>query len=150
GYLMRSAGTDSHRNPHTGITRFDDGLEPIPAAARSVRAADQLTPLLARGKPVTVRMALDCGWDGEATSYNVIGEITGSSRPQEVVLIGGHLDSWDLGTGAVDDGAGVGLTMAAGKLIGDLPTAPARTLPLAALAHETQGLWGGQADAETA
>ena len=148
GYLMRSAGTDSHRNPHTGITRFDDGLEPIPAAALSVPDADQLTRLLALGKPVTVRMALDCGWDGEATSHNVIGEITGSSRPQEVVLIGGHLDSWDLGTGAVDDGAGVGLTMAAGKLIGDLPTAPARTIRVVAFANEEQGLWGGKAYAE--
>jgi len=145
GYVMRSAGTDSHRNPHTGITRFDDGLTPIPSAALAVPDADQLARLLALGKPVQLEVALDCGWNGEATSYNVIGEITGSSKPDEVVVIGGHLDSWDLGTGAIDDGAGVGLTMAAGKLIGDLPTAPARTIRVIAFANEEQGLHGGRA-----
>lgn len=117
GFLMRSAGTDSHRLPHTGITRFDDGLTPIPSAALSVPDAAQLTRLLTRG-PVRMRVALNCGWDGMATSHNVIGEITGRSRPDEVVVIGAHLDSWDLGTGAVDDAAGIGITMAAGHLIG--------------------------------
>lgn len=148
GYLMRSAGTDSHRMPHTGITRFDDGLTPVPSAALSVPDADQLTRLLALGHPIRVRMALDCGWNGEATSYNVIGEMTGSTLPDEVVLIGGHLDSWDAGTGAIDDAAGVGLTMAAGKLIGDLPTRPARTIRVVAFANEEQGLHGGIAYAK--
>ncbi|MCH3855817.1 hypothetical protein, partial [Campylobacter jejuni] len=72
GFLMRSAGTDSHRVPHTGITRFDEGLTPVPSAALSVPDADQLARLLARGS-TTVKVALDCGWDGTATSYNVIG-----------------------------------------------------------------------------
>src|SRR5688572_6987616 len=143
-YLMRSAGTDSHRNPHTGITRFDDGLTPIPSAALAVPDADQLARLLARGA-VKVRVALDCGWDGEYTSANVIGEIRGASKPNEVVVIGGHLDSWDLGTGAIDDGAGVGLTMAAGKLIGNLKQRPARTIRVVAFANEEQGLHGGKA-----
>ena len=147
-YLMRSAGTDSHRNPHTGITRFDEGLAPIPSAALAAPDADQLARLLAPGQPVRVRIALDCGWDGEATSYNVIGEITGSSRPGELVLIGAHLDSWDLGTGAIDDGAGIGITMAAGKLIGDLEQRPARTIRVVAFANEEQGLWGGKAYAK--
>ncbi len=142
-YLMRSAGTASHRNPHTGITRFDDGLTPVPSAALSAPDADQLTRLLALGQPIRIRMALDCGWNGEATSYNVIGEMTGSALPDEVVLIGGHLDSWDAGTGAIDDGAGVGLTMAAGKLIGDLAVRPARTIRVVAFANEEQGLHGG-------
>ena len=144
---MRSAGTDSHRVPHTGITRFDDGLTPVPSAALSVPDADQLARLLARGS-TTVKMALDCGWDGTATSYNVIGEITGRSLPKEVVVIGGHLDSWDLGTGAVDDGAGVGITMAAGHLIGQLKQAPKRTIRVIAFANEEQGLYGGKAYAE--
>jgi hypothetical protein len=144
GYLMRSVGTDSHRNPHTGITRYDEGLEPVPAAALAVPDADQLARLLALG-PTRVRLALDCGWDGQAQSHNVIGEITGSTKPDEVVLIGGHLDSWDLGTGAVDDGAGVAITMAAGKLIGDLPVPPARTIRVVAFANEEQGLHGGGA-----
>ncbi|WP_064748985.1 M28 family peptidase, partial [Lysobacter antibioticus] len=143
-FLMRSAGTDSHRNPHTGITRFDDGLTPIPSAALAGPDADQLARLSARG-PIKVSLALDCGWDGEATSHNVIGEIRGKSKPEEVVIIGGHLDSWDLGTGAIDDGAGVGLTMAAAKLIGQTRLRPARSVRVIAFANEEQGLHGGKA-----
>jgi Zn-dependent M28 family amino/carboxypeptidase len=146
-YLMRSAGTDQHRVPHTGITRFDDGLAPVPSAALATPDADQLSRLLARG-PVTVKLALDCGWDGSYTSQNVIGEITGRSLPQEVVVIGGHLDSWDLGTGAIDDAAGVGITMAAGHLIGQLKQAPKRTIRVIAFANEEQGLYGGRAYAD--
>ncbi|KRD77567.1 aminopeptidase [Lysobacter sp. Root983] len=142
--LMRSAGTDSHRAPHTGITRFDEGLTPIPSAALAAPDADQLARLVAKG-PVKVRVALDCGWDGTATSHNVIGEIRGSKKPDEVVIIGGHLDSWDLGTGAIDDGAGVGLTMAAAKLIGEMKQRPARSVRVIAYANEEQGLYGGKA-----
>ncbi len=147
GFVMRSAGTDSHRVPHTGITRFDDGLTPVPAAALSVPDANQLARLVALGS-TTLKLSLDCGWDGKATSYNVIGEITGRSLPKEVVVIGGHLDSWDLGTGAVDDGAGVGITMAAGHLIGQLKQTPKRTIRVVAFANEEQGLYGGKAYAE--
>lgn len=147
GFVMRSAGTDSHRVPHTGITRFDDGLTPVPSAALSVPDANQLARLVALGS-TTLKLSLDCGWDGKATSYNVIGEITGRSLPKEVVVIGGHLDSWDLGTGAVDDGAGVGITMAAGHLIGLLKQAPKRTIRVIAFANEEQGLYGGKAYAE--
>ncbi len=149
GFLMRSAGTDSHRNPHTGITRFDDGLAPIPSAALSVPDAEQLARLLALG-PISAKLSLDCGWNGDYTSHNVIGEITGRSKPDEVVVIGGHLDSWDLGTGAIDDGAGIGITMAAGHLIGTLPKKqrPARTIRVIAFANEEQGLYGGKAYAQ--
>ena len=147
GFIMRSVGTDSHRMPHTGITRFDEGLEPVPSAALSVPDADQLARLLARG-PVRLRVALDCGWDGEYTSHNVIGEITGASRPDEFVLIGAHLDSWDLGTGAVDDAAGIGITMAAAVHIARLPQRPARSIRVVAFANEEQGLHGGNAYAE--
>ena len=144
GFLMRSAGTDNHRVAHTGITRFDAGLTPIPSASLTVPDADQLARVLALG-PTRVRMALDAGWNGEATSYNVVGEITGREKPDEVVLIGGHLDSWDLGTGAIDDGAGIGITMAAGHLIGKLKQAPKRTIRVVAFANEEQGLYGGKA-----
>lgn len=147
GFLMRSAGTDNHRVAHTGITRFDDGLTPVPSAALSTPDADQLARLLSRG-PVSVKLALDCGWHGEYTSQNVIGEITGRSLPQEVVVIGGHLDSWDLGTGAIDDGAGVGISMAAGHLIGQLKQAPKRTIRVIAFSNEEQGLYGGRAYAD--
>ncbi len=165
-YIMRSAGTDTHRNPHTGITRFDDGLTPIPSAALSSPDADQLVRLLALGKSVRVRIALDCGWDGTANSFNVVGEVTGSQTPHsksagsktnntgnadDVVLIGGHLDSWDLGTGAIDDGAGVAISMAAGHLIAQLPKAqrPARTIRVVAFANEERGLYGGKAYAQS-
>lgn len=144
-FLMRSAGTDTSRAPHTGNTRYEPGLTPIPAAALSTIDAAQLARLVALG-PTRVRLALDCGWDGEYTSQNVIGEITGSQRPDEVVLIGGHLDSWDYGTGAIDDGAGIGITMAVGALL--KPLKPARTIRVVAFANEEQGLWGGRAYAD--
>ncbi|MGY1458881.1 M28 family peptidase [Luteimonas sp. A534] len=147
GFVMRSAGTDSHRNPHTGITRFDEGLQPVPSAALAVPDADQLARLLQRG-PVRMGLALDSGWDGEYTSQNVIGEMTGASRPDEVVLLGAHLDSWDLGTGAVDDAAGIGITMAAAVHVAALERRPARSLRVVAFANEEQGLHGGYAYAD--
>ncbi len=145
GFLMRSAGTDTSRAPHTGGTSYEDGLKPIPAAALSTIDAAQLARLVALG-PTRVKLALDCGWDGDYTSQNVIGEITGSQRPQEVVLIGGHLDSWDYGTGAIDDAAGIGITMAVGALL--KPLKPARSIRVVAFANEEQGLWGGRAYAD--
>jgi Zn-dependent M28 family amino/carboxypeptidase len=147
GYLMRSIGTSPHRVANTGMTRFADGVTPIPAAAMSLPDADQLGRLLQRG-PVHVRLALDCGFDGEYTSQNVIGEITGSQAPDEVVVIAGHLDSWDLGTGAIDDASGIGITMAAGHLIGQLPQRPRRTIRVIAFANEEQGLIGARQYAE--
>ena len=145
GFLMRSAGTATSRSPHTGNTRYEQGLKPIPAAALSTIDAAQLARLVALG-PTRVRLALDCGFEGEYTSQNVIGEITGRSRPQDIVLIGGHLDSWDHGTGAIDDAAGVAISMAAGALI--KPLKPARTIRVVAFANEEQGLFGGRVYAE--
>ncbi|WP_426702056.1 M20/M25/M40 family metallo-hydrolase [Rhodanobacter sp. Col0626] len=149
GYLLRSAGTDAHqRIAHTGVTGFTDPKVAIPAAALSNPDADQLERVLGYGKPVTVKMALDCGVVGEYTGANVIGEITGKKYPDQVVAIGGHLDSWDPGTGAIDDGAGVAIAMAAGKLIHDLPQGPDRTIRVIAFANEEMGLWGGRAYAD--
>ncbi|MFT3756516.1 MAG: M28 family peptidase [Pseudoxanthomonas sp.] len=140
GFVMRSAGTDSHRVPHTGGTAFKPGDTAIPSAALSVPDAQQLSRLAALGT-TKIRVALDCGYNGQYTSQNVIGEITGSRKPKEIVLIGGHLDSWDLGTGAIDDAAGIGISMAAAKLI--KPLKPARTIRVVAFANEEQGLFGG-------
>ena len=120
----------------------------VPQGAKGDRPIFVMQEMNLSSGPQRVRVALDCGWDGEATSHNVIGEITGSETPEEVVLIGAHLDSWDLGTGAVDDAAGVGITMAAAKLIGDLPRHPARSIRVVAFANEEQGLLGGRAYAE--
>lgn len=147
GFLMRSIGTSPHRVANTGITRFEDGVAPIPAAATSLPDADQLGRLLERG-PVRVRLELDCGWNGEYTSHNVIGELRGREAPDEIVVIAGHLDSWDLGTGAVDDASGIGITMAAGRLVSQLPQRPRRTLRVIAFANEEQGLIGARQYAE--
>lgn len=146
--LIRSVGTDSDRLPHTGMMKYDDGVAKIPAAALSVPDADLLANMLRRGNPVMVEMNIQAGFSVSKTEYNVIGEITGRSKLDEVVIIGGHLDSWDLGTGAIDDGAGVAITMAAGALIGDLKQAPKRTIRVIAFANEEQGLLGGKAYAE--
>ncbi len=149
GFLLRSAGTDAdQRIAHTGVTGFRDPAKAIPAAALSNPDADQLERILAYGKPVTLKLDLDCGVVGEYTGANVIGEITGRKHPDQVVAIGGHLDSWDPGTGAIDDGAGVAIAMAAGKLIHDLPQRPDRTIRVIAFANEEMGLWGGRAYAD--
>jgi hypothetical protein len=149
GFLLRSAGTDAtQRIAHTGVTGFHGQDKGIPAAALSNPDADQLERVLAYGKPVSVKLDLDCGIVGQYTGANVIGEITGRRHPGQVVAIGGHLDSWDPGTGAIDDGAGVAIAMAAGKLIHDLPQRPDRTIRVIAFANEEMGLWGGRAYAE--
>ncbi|WP_101925146.1 MULTISPECIES: M20/M25/M40 family metallo-hydrolase [Luteimonas] len=147
GFLMRSIGTSPHRVANIGITRFDADVTPIPAAALSLPDADQLARLLRLG-PVEVRLALDVGWNGDYTSQNVIAELTGRDAPEEIVLIAGHLDSWDLGTGAVDDASGVGITMAAGHLIAQQPQRPRRTIRVVAFANEEQGLLGARAYAD--
>ncbi len=145
--LIRSVGTDHDRLPHTGVMRYADGIAPIAAAALSNPDADQLGRLLARGRPVRLRLDIDAGPGGDYTSHNVIGEITGRELPDEVVVIGGHLDSWDLGTGAIDDASGVAIGMAAGALIGDGARAPRRTIRVVAWANEESGLFGGKAHA---
>lgn len=146
--VIRSVGTDSDRLPHTGTMRYDAAVKKIPAAALSIPDADLLENMLKRGKPVTLRLDIAAGFNGTYTSYNVIGEIRGREKPNEFVVIGGHLDSWDLGTGAVDDGAGVSITMAAGALIGQMKRAPRRSIRVIAFANEEQGLYGGKTYAD--
>jgi hypothetical protein len=145
-FLLRSAGTDPHsRAPHTGVTGFTDPAKAIPAAALAEPDADQLERVLSYGKPVRIKLDLDCGIVGEYTGANVIGEITGARHPEQSVDIGGHLDSWDPGTGAIDDGAGIAIAMGAAKLIHDLPQRPDRSIRVIAFANEEMGLWGGRA-----
>lgn len=148
--LIRSAGTDNHRNPHTGGTRYEEGVPKIPAAALSNPDADQLTRIFKRGKPVIFNLNIQTKDMGEVTTYSVIGEITGREAPDEIVAIGGHLDSWDLGTGAIDDGAGVAITMATAAFIRDnLKERPRRTIRVVLFAAEEIGLYGGKQYAET-
>lgn len=146
--LIRSIGTSSDRFAHTGTMRYVADVPRIPAAALSNPDADLLEHMTARGKPVRLRLDIGAETVAEYTSHNVIGEIRGRELPDEVVTIGGHLDSWDLGTGAIDDGAGIGITFTAGALIGQLDQAPRRTVRVIAYANEEQGLYGGKAYAE--
>ncbi|MGZ3184511.1 MAG: M20/M25/M40 family metallo-hydrolase [Telluria sp.] len=147
--IIRSVGTDSHRLPHTGSMRYEDGVTKIPAAAMSNSDADLVAHMLGRGQPVRVKLNVSGAFEGAATSYNVIGEITGSEKPDEYVLIGGHLDSWDLGTGAIDDGAGVAITMGAAAFIKSQGLKPKRSIRVVLYANEEQGLIGGAAYAKT-
>lgn len=148
-FLLHSAGTDSNRLPHTGVTNFADGVTPIPAAALASPDADQLERILKSGKPVQVKLALDCGIEGEFTGANVIGEVRGSKKPDEYFLMGGHLDSWDPGTGAIDDASGIGISVGAAHLIAQLPKRPARSIRVVAFANEEAGLYGGRQYAMT-
>jgi Zn-dependent M28 family amino/carboxypeptidase len=149
GYLLRSLATDNNRIAHTGGTHYAEDAPKIPAAALSVPDAEQLERLVALGEPVRVRMILTPRDLGPVTSQNVIAELTGRQQPSEMVLLGAHLDSWDLGTGAIDDGAGVAIVMAATKLIHDLPQRPRRTIRVVLFGSEETGLWGGNAYAKT-
>ena len=115
-FIMRSAGSDEHRMPHTGTTRYVDGKVPVPAFALSAPDADQLSRLVAMGDPVRVRLS-STAHVYETTSRNVIADLPGRTRPEEIIVLGSHMDSWDLGTGAIDDGAGGAITIAAAKAI---------------------------------
>jgi carboxypeptidase Q len=142
--VIRSVGTDHHRNPHTGMTSWPEGVTPIPAGALSVPDAENLQRMLARGRPVTMRLVLTPRWIGNRQSGNVVAEVPGSDPGAGVVLIGGHLDSWDLSPGAFDNAAGVGITVAAAKRIMDAGR-PRRTIRVVLFGAEEVGVHGGTA-----
>lgn len=142
--LIRSVGTQPHRMPHTGIMARDGAEGAGPVAAISGPDADQLTRLLDRG-PVTVSVNIQTEIKTNAPSGNVIAELTGTDLKDEIVLIGCHLDSWDLGTGALDDGAGCGIVVGAALLIADLPERPRRTIRVVLYGAEEVGLFGATA-----
>lgn len=142
--VIRSVGTDTHRFAHQGgNARHTTGVV-FPAAAISAPDADQLARLVTRG-PVRMTLEIAVETRDGASSGNVIGEVVGREKPDEIVLIGGHLDSWSQGTGALDDGAGVAITMAAAKLIRDLPRRPRRTIRVVLFGAEETGVHGGAA-----
>lgn len=140
--LVRSAGTDHHRHPHTGVMTFRDGAVPIPAGALSVVDAEQLMRIVARKKPVTIDLTLESETAADQPSGNVIAEISGRDPTLAPILIGAHLDSWDLGTGAVDDGAGVAIVIAAAKRLMDHGR-PLRPIRIVLFGAEETGLHGG-------
>ena len=139
--VVRSIGTDYHRNPHAGVQRFEGGATPIPAGALSIPDAEQLQRILKRGKPVTMRLTL-VSQVTQGTSGNVIAEVPGRDPKSPPILVGGHLDSWDLGTGAIDDASGVAITTAAAKRIMDAGR-PQRTIRIVWFGAEEVGLFGG-------
>lgn len=141
--LIRSVGTDSHRFPHTGGMRYAPDVPKIPIAAMSGPDADQMERIFKRGERVIVKMTLSPIDTGDRPSGNVIGEIVGTEEPEKIVLISGHLDSWDLGTGAIDDGAGIGISAGAAKVIIDSGLRPKRTIRVVAYGAEEIGLLGG-------
>ncbi|MEM8633749.1 MAG: M20/M25/M40 family metallo-hydrolase [Pseudomonadota bacterium] len=146
--LIRSVGTQHHRMPHTGIMQRETAIGAGPAAALSPPDADQLVRLLDRG-PVSVRLNIQIEAREAAPSGNVIAEITGKGDlADEIVLIGCHLDSWDPGTGALDDGAGCGIVVGAAKLIADLPGDNRRTIRVVLYGAEEVGLFGARAYAQ--
>jgi carboxypeptidase Q len=145
--VIRSIGSDKGRGPHTGNTNFPEGVTPIPAAALSVSDADNLERMVSRGKPITLRLVLTPRRLGMQESGNVIAEVPGTDPAAGMVLIGGHIDSWDLGTGAIDDAAGVAITTAAAKRLLDGP-APRRTIRVVWFGAEEVGIHGGNAYAK--
>lgn len=142
--LIRSVGTDYHRNPHTGGTGFPAGVAPIPAAALSLPDAEQLERILKRGQPVKVKLTLTPRQIGVTESGNVIAEVPGSDPSAGIVLVACHLDSWDLGTGAFDDGAGCGIVAAAAKRVMDAGQ-PRRIIRVLWAGAEEVGVFGGAA-----
>lgn len=148
GIVIRSIGTDHHRNPHTGVQYFTDGARPIPAGALTVPDSEQLIRILKRGLPVTMRLTLVSERREGAQSGNVIAEVPGRDPKAPILLVGGHLDSWDLATGAIDDASGVAIMTAAAKHIMDAGR-PQRTIRVVWFGAEEPGGLGGKAYAET-
>ena len=145
--LIRSIGSDKGRWPHTGGTNFAPGVTPIPAAALSVADAEQLERIFKRTDKVSIKLVLTPKTLPDAESGNVVAEVPGTDPNAGVIVIGGHLDSWDLGTGAIDDGAGVAITTAAAKRLLDGPR-PRRTIRVVWFGAEEPGGFGGAAYAK--
>lgn len=132
GFVMRSVGTDTHRFPHTGTTAWqgEGGLPSIALSVPDAEAISRIKRLQAEGKagPLRLKMKTGGSFPGVGESHNVVADLIGSEHPEEVVVVGGHLDSWDLGTGAIDDGAGMAITMGAVKAMVDQGLKPKRTI----------------------
>jgi len=147
--LVRSATGHSLGAPHTGMMRYAEDAPRIPAAALTVEDADRLFRMCKRGLQPRVHLFMEAENHGMTTSYNVIGEIRGSRWPEQIILAGGHLDSWDVGTGAQDDGAGVVLTLAAARQLLQQGGRPSRTIRIVHFTSEELGGHGGRAYLET-
>lgn len=146
--LIRSVTASSLYTPHTGAMNYGDAEVQIPAAAITVEDADMIARLTRRGEKVRVRLEMEARTLPDAPSANVIGELRGSSHANEVVVIGGHLDSWDVGHGAHDDGGGCVIAMEAINVLRKLNLRPRRTIRVVLWVNEENGLRGGKAYAD--
>jgi carboxypeptidase Q len=143
--LVRSMTTRIDDSPHTGGMGYDDSVKKIPAAAISTRGAEHLSELLAQGVPVRIQLRLSAKTLPDVESANVVGELRGTEKPDEVIVIGGHLDSWDIGVGAHDDGAGCVQSIEALRILKKLGLQPKRTIRAVMFMNEENGLRGGLA-----
>lgn len=145
GVLVRSIGPDGYRLPHTGALQYADGIPKIPAAAIASEDADRLQRMADRGDRIVLRLHMEAHFEADRPSANVVAEIRGRELPDEVVVIGGHLDSWDVGAGASDDGGGCIATWEALRLMRTLGLQPRRTVRLVLWTNEENGTRGGRA-----
>ena len=145
GVLLRSVGPMGLRTPHTGGMQYGDDAPKIPAAAISVEDAQRIHRIIDRGRRVRVRLTMEAHFEPDVESANVIGELTGRERPNEIVLVGCHFDSWDAATGASDDAVGCIVTWESLRLMKALGIRPRRTVRLVLFTNEENGLRGGTA-----
>lgn len=145
--LVRSVGGSEYRLPHTGQTEYAGDVVKIPAGAVSAEDADLMADLTRQG-PVKMKLLLTPQTLPDAESFNVIGDVKGSEHPEQIVIVSGHLDSWDLGAGAIDDGAGVAVSMEAANLVQQLKLRPKRTIRVIAWMNEENGSAGSKAYAK--
>ncbi len=145
--LVRSAGGSQNRLAHTGSMRYANDVTKIPGAAVSFEDAETIAYLAKMGK-VKIKLTLTPQTLPDTTSYNVIADLKGSEKPDEIVIVSGHLDSWDLGTGALDDAAGVAVSMQVPFLLKQLKLKPKRTIRVIAYMNEENGLVGGRTYAQ--
>ena len=141
--LVRSVGPTGLRTPHTGATNYLDGVVKIPAAAISAEDADRFARLQARGTRIRVKLSMEAHFDADSQSYNVVGELRGRELPDQIIVVGGHFDSWDPGAGASDDAGGCVVTWEALRLMKQLGLRPRRTVRVVLFTNEENGLRGG-------
>lgn len=143
--LVRSIGPPGHRTPHTGTMRYRDDVPRIPGAAIATEDADMFARLARDGVRSVVRLEMDARTEPDRLSHNLIAEVVGREKPEEIIVIGGHIDSWDVGTGAQDDGVGCMIAVEAARLMIETGLIPRRTVRVVLWTNEENGLAGARA-----
>ncbi|MGB8510796.1 MAG: M28 family metallopeptidase [Pyrinomonadaceae bacterium] len=146
--LIRSVGPVSLQTPHTGALRYADDVPKIPAAALTIEGVETLQRMQERGERIRIRLKMDAKFLPDAESANVVAELKGREKPDEIVVIGGHIDSWDVGTGSTDDGGGIIASWEAIRLLKKLNLRPRRTIRVVMFTNEENGTRGGNGYAE--